>query len=301
MRKSLTFILILTIILTAPAGCSSPQPQQAQQGKTVKDSLGREIILEGPPKRIVSLSPALTEILFALGLDEEIVGVSTYCDYPQEAKTKEKMGGFEDPNIEIIAAKQPDMVFISAGVQEEVIDKLEKLDLKVVVLDADTISEVIDNIAMAGIFTGKESMAQELTAQMKARLAAVTGKVRGLPRPRVFFEVWDEPLMSAGSASFIHNIIETAGGINAAAENSKRYYTFSVEKLLEADPDFYFINAHSHNPQDIKDRKGYNVLRAVLNNNVFTIDDNLIGRAGPRVIEGLEQMAAILHPEAFNK
>jgi len=297
-KKMLILLLVAALVLMFSQGCS-PAKQEVQQGKLVKDSLGREILIEQAPKKIISVSPAITEILFALGLEEEIIGVSNYCDYPQQATTKEKMGGFENPNLELIAASEPDLVFVSAGVQEEVIGKLEQLNIKVVALDADTIEEVLENIILAGIFTGKDKEAQELTADLKARMAEVTSKVKDRPKPKVFYEVWDEPLMSAGSSSFIHNIIETAGGINVAADNSKRYYTYSIEKLLEVDPDFYFINTHSHTPQDIKKRAGYQALKAVQNNKVFTLEDNLISRAGPRVIDGLEQMARIIHPEAF--
>lgn len=300
MKKPLILLMIMALMLTSTAGCS-PKKQQVQQGKTVKDSLGREITLEKPLQKIISVAPAITEILFALGLEKEIIGVSDYCDYPEQAMTKEKMGSFKNPNVEIIASKQPDMVFMSAGVQEDVMRKLEELNVKVVVLDADTIKQVINNITLAGLLTDKEAKALEITTDMKNRMTAVTSKVKDLPKPKVFFEVWDEPLMSAGSTSFIHNIIETAGGSNVAADSSKRYYTFSAEKLLEINPDVYFINTHSHTPEDIKDRNGYEALSAVQNDKVFTIEDNLISRAGPRVIEGLEQTARILHPEAFNK
>lgn len=300
MKKSIFLILMMVLVLSLSVGCAS-NDQKAEADKIIIDSMGREVSIEEYPEKIISLSPAITEILFALGLNQEIIGVSDYCDYPAEAQTKEKIGGFKDPNVEVIVSKNPDIVFASAGVQEELIQKLEELNIKVAVLDGDNIQQVIDNIEMAGKITGKEDKAREIVTEMEQRLADIKAKVKDQPKPLVFFEVWDEPLMSAGSSSFIHNIIDTAGGINVAADNSESYYTFSMEKLLEADPDVYIVNTHSHTPANVKNRNGYDVLSAVQNNKVFSIDENLISRAGPRVIQGLEEMAKIIHPEIFNK
>jgi len=133
------------------------------------------------------------------------------------------MGSFKTPNVELILSKQPDMVFMSAGVQEDVMRKLEEMNVKVVVLDADTIEQVIADIELAGLITGTDDKALEIASDMKARMKAITGKVKDLPKPKVFVEIWDDPLMSAGSASFVNNIIELAGGINVAADNSERY------------------------------------------------------------------------------
>lgn len=299
-KKIIALPIIIAIFISLSAGCSSVN-DRIQKEQSVKDSLGREIIIGQYPKKIISLAPAITEILFAIGLDQEIIGVSDYCDYPEKAKAKAKMGGFQNPNVELVASKDPDMVFISAGVQEEFIRKLEEINIKVVVLDADTIEQVIANIELAGQLTGKEEPAQKVAADMKAKLAEITAKVKDRPKPKVFFEVWDDPLMSAGSGSFINNMIETAGGNNVAATSKERYYNYSVEKLLETNPDIYIINSHSHTPADIKKRTGYMTLSAVQNDKVFMIDDNLISRAGPRVIQGLEAMARYFHPEAFKE
>ncbi|MGI5901614.1 MAG: ABC transporter substrate-binding protein [Desulfitobacteriia bacterium] len=300
MRKILPRFLVLILILAFMVSCSS-QGNENSQGKIIKDTLGREINITSPPEKIVSLSPALTEILFAIGLDQEIIGVSEYCNYPAAAKNKPTMGDFSTPNVELVTSKDPDMVFVAAGVQEDVIEKFESLGITVVVLDADTIEQVIDNIELAGILTGKEKEAARVAEDMRKRLEAITAKVQNLEKPKVFFEVWDDPLMSAGSQSFIHDIIVTAGGENIAGKNTERYYNYSVETLLEENPDIYLINSHSHTPSDIKKRNGYQVLQAVKNDKIFVIDDDLISRPGPRVIEGLEQLARYFHPQAFKE
>jgi len=300
MKRNRVLLILLVIILCFTVACSSQAPSQNKpQGKTITDSLNREINIGNPPQRIISLAPAVTEILFALGLDQQIVGVSNYCDYPEQTKNKEKMGGYDSPNVEAIASKKPDMVFISTGVQEGIVQQLEKFGITIVALDADTLEQVMKNIELAGLLTGKEKEAQQITADMKNKAAEISAKVEGLAKPKVFFEVWDDPLMSAGSQSFIHNMLETAGGINIAAVKSERYYTYSVEQLLKENPEVYIINNHSHTPEDIKNRTGYQALSAVQKDRVYAIDDNLISRPGPRVILGLEQIARAIHPEAF--
>lgn len=298
MKKNIIFLLIMVLILSLAVGCSLGN-QEVLQDKTITDSLGREVNIDKTPEKIISISPAITEMLFALGLNEEIIGVSDYCDYPADAQTKDKMGGFKNPNVEVIISKNPDVVFTSAGIQEEVIPNLEKLNIKVIALDANTIDQVMDNIELIGKITGKEEQANSLVADMKQRVETVIAKVKDQSKPKVFFEVWDDPLMTAGSSSFIHNILETAGGINIGASNTEDYFTYSMEKLLETDPDIYIINSHNHNPVDVKERNGYEVLSAIKNDKVFVMQDDLISRAGPRVIQGLEEMAKIIHPEIF--
>jgi len=304
MKRNRVWLILFVLIICFTAACSpqaDPQnnPQNKSQVKTVTDNMGREIRIEKQPERIVSLAPAVTEILFALGLDQQIVGVSDFCDYPEQANNKKKMGGYDSPNAEAIASEKPDIVFISAGVQEELIQQLEKFGITVVALEADTLEQVMKNIEMAGLLTGKEKEAEQITAEMKTKIAEISAKVEGLPKPKVFFEVWDDPLMSAGSQSFIHNMLEAAGGSNIAAVKSERYYTYSVEQLLKENPEVYIINNHSHTPEDIKNRTGYQALNAVQNDRVYAIEDDLISRAGPRVILGLEQIARAIHPEAF--
>lgn len=298
MKKSIIFLLITVLMLSLAVGCST-ENQEVIQDKTITDSLGREVNMDTTPEKIISISPGITEILFALGLNEEIIGVSDYCDYPADAQTKDKMGGFKNPNVEVIISKNPDVVFTSAGVQEEIIQNLEELNIKVIALDAGTIQQVMDNIELAGKITGKEDKANEIVADMKQRVEVVTAKVKDQPQPKVFFEVWDDPLMTAGPGSFTHDIIEMAGGVNVASDADKKYVTYSIEKLLEADPDIYIVNSHAHEPQDVKTRNGYEVLSAIKNDQIFSIEDNLINRPGPRIIQGLEEMAKIIHPEVF--
>lgn len=301
MKKLAIVTMLLLFILSITSGCAVPvEETPVDTGIAVTDSLGREVVFETIPEKIISISPGTTEILFALGLDDKIIAVSDYCDYPEAALAKPKIGGFQDPNLEVILSMEPDVVFSAGGIQEELITKMDELGINVVVLDADNIEQILENITIAGQVTGKDQKAQELVADLSNRMNSVIEKVKEEPKPTVFFEVWDDPLMTAGSTSFINNVIETAGGTSIGAVNAEEFYNFSMEQLLEADPDIYIVNTHSHEPQDIKVRNGYDVLSAVKNDKVFAIDDNTISRPGPRIIDGLEAMAKILHPDLFN-
>jgi len=303
MRKSILFLGLCCLFMLLSLGCSSSQEEDtiAASGMTVTDSLGREILVPQNPERIISLSPATTEILFALGLGDKVVGDTEYCDYPEEAKTKDKVGGFENPNLELIVAKEPDLVFTAAGIQEEIIQKLEASHIAVVCLDAETIDQVMSNISLTGEITGMSKKAGEIVKDMEERVKAVQEKIKDKPRPVVFFEVWDDPLMTAGPGSFIDSLIQMAGGQNAAADLKGKFADYSTEKLLEVNPDIYIMNNHAHKPEDLKTRTGFDRLKAVQNDRVFTIEDDLVTLPGPRIIQGLEEMARIIHPEIFPK
>lgn len=294
-------LLILGVFISCFLWGCGQQSGEAEkvQGITVTDSLGRKVVIEKTPVKIISLSPATTEILFALGLGDKIVGDTDYCDYPEEAKNKDKVGGFENPNLELIVAKEPDMVFTAAGLQEEVIKKLQEANIEVVCLDASTIEQVVDNILLAGKITATEEKAGEIVNDMQARMDRVAEKTKGEAAPTVFFEVWDDPLMTAGPGSFIDSLIKIAGGNNIASGLQEQYANFSLELLLEADPDYYLLNSHAHNPEDVSMRTGFKELKAVKGNRVFSIEDDLVTLPGPRIVQGLEEIAKIIHPELF--
>ncbi|NMA14883.1 MAG: ABC transporter substrate-binding protein, partial [Clostridia bacterium] len=195
--------------------------------------------------------------------------------------------------------KEPDIVFTAAGLQEEITDKLEEVGIEVVCLDAETIEQVMDNIVLAGTITGTDKKAKEIVLDMQERLDFVQAKVAGQPVPNVFFEVWDDPLMTAGRGSFIDSLITIAGGKNIASDLNKKYVNYSLEQLLVADPEYYLLNNHAHSPAEVKERNGYQKLQAVINNRIYAIEDDLVTLPGPRIIEGLEEIAKIIHPEVF--
>jgi iron complex transport system substrate-binding protein len=290
----LSFIIVLTLIVNVSLAGNFPV--------TVKDDVGRRVTISKEPQRIISTAPSVTEILFALGLNEKIVGVTTLCNYPEEAKTKEKIGTFQSPNIEKILSLKPDIVIATGGVQRQTVEKLEQLGIPVFVSYPRTMEEVIRSIYTIGRITGAEENAKKLAFDLKLRVAKVTSKVsKARVKPKVFFELWNEPLMSAGPGSFIDDIIRKAGGINIAGSSKSAYPIFSLEQLVKEDPDV-IIGAESSmgaNPLDVSKRPGWDVLKAVKNQKVFMINDDIVFRAGPRLVLALEIIARYLHPELF--
>ncbi|HHY59287.1 MAG TPA: cobalamin-binding protein [Clostridia bacterium] len=315
MTKSTRLLLYVLIMLALVlAGCSGGQVPQGNGASgdagagagddnfpvTFVDSLGREVTVGQQPAKVVSLSPAITEILFAIGAGDKIAGVTDYCEYPPEALAKPKVGGFEDPNMELIIELDPDLIFVAAGIQEEFVQQFHNLGMAVVVLDAETVEEVLHNIQLAGLALGQVEEAGELVAQLAARINAVKETVaKAAHQPTVFFEVWDDPLMTAGPGSFIDDLIRLAGGRNIASDAAKRYAEFSLEVLLERDPEVYLIQDHAHQPEDVMARAGYEGLSAVRNGRVAAVKDDWVTLPGPRIVDGLEAMAKILHPDLF--
>lgn len=301
MKFTKSILILALIIMLIASGCTNDnnnQSPEVEKSKVFIDTLERDVNIPEVPEKVISLSPALTEILFALELDEKIVGTTNYCDYPEEALTTPKVGDFSSPNFEVIIDSEPDLIFVAAGVQMELIDRLEELGLKVICLDAQTIDEVANNINFIGEIMGTEEKALEITEDIAKRVEAVKEKVSGLEKPIVFFEVWDEPLTSAGPGTFINNLVELAGGVNMTRDATTYYPQISFEIVVDQDPDIYIAVNHQREVEII-DRPGYADLKAVKTGKVFTIEDDWVTLPGPRIILGLEEMAFLLHPEAF--
>lgn len=301
-------VIILAFVL---GGCGEPERGLSTTSVdsgfpvTVTDALGRRVTIERAPQRIVSLSPSNTEILFALGLGDRVVGVTNYCDYPPEAKEKPKIGGFADPSVEVIVNSQPDLVLANA-LHESVIKQLEGLGIKVVTVEARDIEGVISVIDTVGKVTGSSSNAAAIIAEMERRMAAVKEKTAQLTereKPRVYFEIWYDPLTTGGKSSFLNSVIEMAGGRNVAGDVDQEWVTFSPEVLLAKDPQVMIYIHHftsGQSKEDIKSRKGWKDVSAVKDDRIYQFpDENLVIRPGPRIVEGLEIVARMLHPELF--
>lgn len=301
MRIKIMVVLILALFVLAAvfAGCETVEDVGGENGEAYVDSLDRKVVVEEIPERVVSLSPAITEILYFIGAEDNVIGVSSYCDYPPGALEKKQMGGFEDPNLELVVESEPDMVFVAAGVQAEFIKTLEDLGISVFALDAETVEEVIENIKLAGKIMGVEEKATHKAGELRERVDKVTAKVKDEERPVVFFEIWDDPLMSAGAGSFVNDLIELAGGTNLYGDADHRYPTVSFERLVEKDPEIYIAIDHKRQ-DDIETRTGFDSLQAVKEDRVYTIEDDLVTLPGPRVVDGLEKLAAAIHPHLFD-
>lgn len=289
-------------------GCKAKAPQQRviETGAfplTLTDDTGRQVKLKKTPKRIVSLAPSNTEILFALGLGHRVVGVTTFCDYPPEAKKKEKIGGFENPNLEKVISLKPDLVLATGGIQQPFIQELEKVGISVFVLHPKDLNQLIAGIDKVGKITGQVEQSRRLTGTMRKTIADIRSKVasqRKKSRPKVFVEIFSQPLYSAGAGTFIDDLIKISGGKNIAAEAGSDYVVYSLENLLKENPDIYIaVKGSMSDPGLLKKRAGFSDLKAVKNNRVYIVDDNLVSRPGPRIIEGLKQIAKYIYPQIF--
>jgi len=262
------------------------------------------VTLEDIPQRIVSISPACTEILFALGLGDEVVGVTEYCDYPQEALEKAKIGTFTSPNLEAILAQDPDLVLATGGVQLELLDQMEETGLAVYAVNPMTFDQTVASILEIGELTGAERQAEDIAADMNARAVDIASRLNeleaeGIERPRVFYEIfYENNVWTAGSDSVISDLIGLAGGENIGDADTSDYYEFSVESLIAENPQVYLVGSGSmFDPGDITGRSGWERIDAVREGRVYVIDENLVYRSGPRLIEGLEAIHAALYPE----
>lgn len=253
--------------------------------------------------RVISLAPSTTEILFALGLDDEIVGVSQYCNYPEKALTKERVGSLNQPNIERILALKPDIVFTTGLEQAPVVEKLRKLNIKVLVSDPSDMEELYSSISEIGSLTGKEAAASGMVSGMKAAAAQMERMVAMVPpekRPKVFIEIWNNPLMTAGKGSYIDDLIRRAGGINIAGDTKKPFSYFSSEEVIKRDPDCIIMGYmdRSSGLELVQKRFGWENISAIKNGRVYNdINPDIIFRPGPRIIEGLTEIHKRLYPQ----
>ncbi len=283
---------------SADAVSTSASPSAA--AITVTDDTGATVTLDQPATRVVSLAPANTEIAYAIGSGDKMVAGTSYDDYPEEAKSLPKVGDFANPSVEKIASYQPDLVLAAAGVQDKLLSRLEKLGVRVYVVDPKTYDGVIATIENVGKLTGSDAGAAAVTDKMTAAQMDVQAAVGDAARQTTFLEIYSKPLMTAGSDTFIDDMITIAGGENIGATAGSGFPTFSTEVLAKDDPAVYIADSGSMSkPGDIKTRAGFSDLTAVKDGHVYVIDDNLIARPGPRLAEGLAQLAAMIHPEAY--
>lgn len=315
MKRALLLSLIIIILAAAVSAAvfytRAPTKQAgAPEGSiTIVDDFGRNVTVIKYPKRIVSMTPANTEILFALGLEDRVVGVTKYCDYPPRVKELVEegkvavIGGFSDPNIERVVALDPDLVLAAHSLQLKAIEQLEEKGVTVVGLDPKSLKDVLNDILLVGKVTGKEAEAKALVESMEQRIENVVSKTKEAQyRPRVYYEVWHDPLMSAGPGTWINELIELAGGVNIFSDAKAPYPEVSSESIITRNPEIIIIKVGYMGgvaKEEIKRRPGWEAIDAVRNDRIYEVDENILIRPGPRIVEGLETLARIIHPELF--
>lgn len=331
MKKVMLLLAALGIIFAfAAAGCEEPEeaveteeveeeatedeeavdeepeePEEAEEGLVVTDQMGREVNIESTPERIISLSPSNTEVSFALGLEDRIVGVTEFCDYPPEATEKDLVGGFDSPSIEKIVELEPELVLAST-IHEEEVGRLEEMDIPVLVVESSELTELYDSIALVADMTGVSEAGEELISSMQERIGAVEEKVADIDeaeRTLVFYEVYSDPLMTAGKGAFINEIITLAGGNNIFGDVEENYPQISAEKVAERQPEVILYPDYHGSAdfvlEEMAARPGWENVPAVVNERLYSVDDNTFARPGPRVVEAVEEAAEIFYPDKF--
>ena len=263
--------------------------------KTFTDDVGRRVYLAKPARRVVSLAPSVTEILFAVGLDSEVAGVTTFCDYPPEAKAKPKVGS-SIQNLEAIIGLKPDLVLAvkSEIVRPDVLAKLEQLKIPMFILAPKTIEDILGHISTVGSLVGHERAARAVAQGLRDRLSVLRNRMGAVRPVRVFYVVNTDPLISVGSGSFIHQMLELAGGDNIVGQTAIPYPKVSLEEVLRRDPEvlLFPVGASEGIPEAEQQRwRKWTTLSAVAHNRMHQVKAELVNRPGPRVVDGIEALA----------
>ena len=283
----------LGIVLLFASSCA-PTRSSPSGSRTVVDELGRSVTVAERPERIVSLAPSITETLFAVGAGDRVAGVTSYCDYPPEARGKEKVGDTLKPNIEKIVGLRSDLVIVSTSSQlEQYVLRLEELGVPVYISNPRNIDSVLRSISAIGQLVDAEDRAREIVASMSAEVERVAKRLERRPRPRVLFLLGTEPLITVGSGTFLDDLINRAGGQSISAGTSGDYPQYSLETAVAKQPEVIFIQ---FDEKQLPDR--LRQTPAGMGGRVYHVDDDVVSRPGPRIVQGLEQMAIRIHPEA---
>lgn len=296
-------LVLLCLATLLAAGCARPSSTTDKQGSSHQtvDEAGRTITVPDTVTRFVSLAPNLTEIVYAIGAGDGLVGRTTYCNYPAEAQKVEAVGDTLKPSIERIIALRPQIVFVSTASQLEAFTtELETHHIAVYVTDAHDLEGVFRSIERLADLLGKRPQADALLLQLKARVNTVQEKVKSQPPVRVFYQVSDEPLYTIGRDAFLTDLIKRAGGISVTADVPGAWPRYSAESALAARPDAIVLpTGGSMGEANSKPAGALKNSPAVLTGRVYKINDDHLSRPGPRSVEGLEELARALHPEVF--
>lgn len=307
MKPSLTLTLILLLailcIAAVPVHANAPVNTTVSFERTVTDDSGATVTIYGEPQRIVSLAPTNTEILFALGLDNQIVGVTDYCDYPAEAKTKPSIGGYSTVSVEKVITQKPDLIVASYGNGEELVDQLKKLNMTVITLNPQNVSGILNDITLVGTATGADDNATALVDSLNMRIQNIEQNASATTsRPKVAHIIWNDPIYVSGNGTFQDELISMAGGTNAFA-NKPGWTNVGVEDFIAADPDILIVNSGSGMggtedsvAQYFENDTRFANVAAIRNHRVYVIDSDMVDRAGPRVVDALEIFAQDIHP-----
>ena len=321
MKKSLLSIIAIIVIVTIVSAAfiylnyNSPNNSNNTTLSVIDDE-GYTTTFTSIPQRIISLAPSNTQILFAIGLGDKVVGITDYDHYPYnftawiEAGNITSIGGFSTPNKETIASLSPDLI-LATPINDPDVVTLRDLGYKVLVLNPNDVGGVLSDISLVGKAAGADQDAASLVASLSSQISAIEAKIASanLPKPKVYYEVWTPPLMSAGNGSFINDVILKAGGINIFGSETQQYPSVSSETVVQSNPDVIMLPTEMANTgeapfygsvADVKARPGWSTISAVENDRVIIVSGDLFAEAGPRIAEQIAVAAEAFYPELFN-
>jgi len=278
-------------------------PVSAPAAHHLVDEVGRPVTVPLSPKRIISLAPNVTEILFGLGLDQEIVGVSIHCNFPEKARTRTRVGSYISLDFEKIVSLKPDLIIgTGAGNTKDMVDRLEKLGFSTYIIFPKNFDGILTSVRHLSQVVAREKEGLVTVRSMESRRQKIDDLIRNLPRPRVFMQIGEAPIVTVGRGSFADDLISLAGGENVAAKEEKMYPRWGMEEVLRRSPEVILIS--SMNPKGnyervVQEWSRWKMIPAVQNGRIRLIDSDLIDRPSPRIVEGLEEMAGVFHPERF--
>ena len=305
MKLFRVFAVIAVIGMLGLTACSQTSTTSTQSSVTYTDDIGRKVQIQGIPERIVSLSPSNTEIVYALGLQDKLVGVTSYDDYPPDAKNKPVVSDYSTTDLEKIVNVKPDLVLADSIQKNDTIPALEKLGITVFTMTPNDMDGIFNDLKVLGQITGKTKEAETLVSNLKSRIQAVTDKTAKLAdsqKPRVLYVTWYDPIWTAGSDTMIQYLIDQAGGTNIASDLNG-YATMTLESVIQRNPQVIIV-MNSMGTQDasldfIKSNDQFKSTDAVKNGQVYEVDADIFGRTSPRIVDGLETLAKLIHPELF--
>ncbi len=311
-------VLIWAIFLSSKADAANPPA--GVMG--IVDDLGTEVVLSAAPQRIVSLAPSNTELLFAMGLGDRVVGVTKYCNYPPAAEAIEQVAGFSDLSVEKIAAVRPDLVVASRGNDAEGLETVRQMGVPVFALANNSIADVIESVRRLGQLTGRQQAGERLATSLQARIDTVTTRVaprllaaqsddKRHGRPRVLWGFAGDPIYTAGAGSIIDDVVEVAGGENLGRQAGAGWPQVSLETVVDWQVDVLLMSlrlgegtiaaAIDAELERMRGMDGWRQLPAVKAGHLVHVDGDVLTRAGPRIIDAVELLARALHPAAFGE
>ena len=264
------------------------------------DETGRKVNIPPSPRRIVALAPSITETLFALGLDKEIVGVTTFSDYPEAARSKPCVGSYVSISLEKVVSLSPDLIIGTAdGNKIETVEQLERVGFPVYMINPTNLDEIFKMVLDIGRVTGKENEAKKLVCNLRERVRIVVSQTADLEKPKVFFQIGIDPIVTVGSNTLHNELITLAGGINISGNEATKYPRYSIEEIIVRQPEIIIVSSMKRGGdfKRVSNKwKRWEDIPAIKNNRIHIFNTDLTDHPSPRIVDGLEELAKIIHP-----